>query len=139
MLLIYNTCVSTYEIHSMHVACYGLVHDNRTICTFLHVTGVSTIELYQMHIACYRRLMLLVIMTVDKNVIVIVLTPRDFVYKVETSYSSRHRSLLLNLVSSLFCSHCNLFPSVLTYLVRVWVAQSAILCSCLPAAGIFDP
>ena len=33
--------VSTYEIHSMLVACYGLVPDDFTMCT-LHVTGVGT-------------------------------------------------------------------------------------------------
>ena len=41
--------VNTYEIHSMLVACYGLVHDDFTICT-LHVTGVGTRQLYQMYI-----------------------------------------------------------------------------------------
>ena len=38
--------VSTYEIHKMHIACYGLVHINDIV--------VSTYEMYQMHIACYR-------------------------------------------------------------------------------------
>ena len=42
----------------------------------------------------------------------------------------------VNLVSSLFCRHLQFeFLSVFRYLVRLWVAQSAVLCSCLPAAG----
>ena len=45
---------------------------------------------------------------------------------------SRHWSFPLNLVSSLFCQHLQFeFLSMLTYLVRLWVAQSAVLCSCL--------
>ena len=41
LMHINDTVVSTYEIHSMLVACYGLVHDDFTICT-LHDTGVGT-------------------------------------------------------------------------------------------------
>ena len=40
-----QNCVSTYEIHSMLVACYGLVHGNDIV--------TNTYEIHGMLVACY--------------------------------------------------------------------------------------
>ena len=93
----------------------GLVHENYTRC-ILHVTGF----------------MLILILTVGK---------KHYCYStyssqlcLQTSIVSAESSFFsfLLVLHSEFLS--NLLPSLLMYLVRVWVAQSDVLCSCLPAA-----
>ena len=84
----------------MHIAFYRLVQDNYT----------------RMHNACYRRSMLLIIVTVDKK------------HYCNSTYSSRlcFQTSIVSAKSSFFCflmvlqfeSLCNLFPSVLTLIIR---------------------
>ena len=73
--------VSTYEIHSMLVACYRLVPDYLTTCIF-HVTGVGTWWLYHLD-NCMLRIgtIIFLIVTVNMEDHIIVLIYLDFVFQ----------------------------------------------------------